>query len=263
MRRFPWFVPVTSCLIVLTCTPGGTPAHADETQAIRILRSLHVDIKTDDKTPGKPAIEARLSYDSWSVHAPEKFAPLQTLRSLKKIKLQGLRIDDDFLEYLADLPNLESIHLVQSFVHDKGIQHLSRLKNLRELNLSFNTYITDRGIRYLGRLTNLEELRISYSPKLTGAGLAGLRRLRKLRNLDLEWSNITDDGVRALAAHPGMESLSLIGCPITDQSLEYCKSMTNLRDVAVYDTEVTAAGVRSFRKARPAVKVYGEGRSAE
>ena len=39
--------------------------------------------------------------------------------------------------------------------------------------------------------------------------------------------------------------------------------MTNLRDVAVYDTEVTAAGVRSFRKARPAVKVYGDGGLAE
>jgi hypothetical protein len=77
-----------------------------------------------------------------------------------------------------------------------------------------------------------------------------------LRELSLEWSGITDDGLKAIGPLPALETLSLIGCTeITDQSLEYCKAFPKLREVSVNATNITEAAVRAFKKAKPAVEI--------
>ena len=204
-----------ACLILLGLSALNAGDDADATRTLEALRSLGVRFTVDDKVPEKPPIGARLVTSGEGADRTREFAPIRKLNSLKGIELHGFGVNDRLVDYLTELSNLESIDLVHTYVTDSGIQRLSNLRKLRRLRLCLNYDITDRGIRYLGRLTNLEELHISYSPKLTGAGLIGLRRLKKLRDLDLEWSNITDDGVRALC------SASRDGKPVIDRMSHY------------------------------------------
>jgi hypothetical protein len=61
--------------------------------------------------------------------------------------------------------------------------------------------------------------------------------------------------VKALGEHSALESLLLRESRITDRCFEYLRAMPKLRRVVVEDTEVTEAGVKSFREARPDVTV--------
>jgi Leucine-rich repeat (LRR) protein len=233
----------------------------DENHLIAILRERQVRIKLNDKLPQKPAIELEIFSKAAPVNALTAidYAPIRKLRSLRRIKMSGLAIDDSYLDNVLDLPALTDMELSDTQVQDEGLGQLSHVKKLRVLSMTLNSDLTDRGVRHLGRLENLEELRISESSKITGAGLVGLQRLTKLRTLDLNWCSISDDGVKTLRGHPSLEFLSLIGNQVTDRSLEYIREIPRLRSLYVSDTRVTKAGVVAFRKARPEIRVSDKG----
>jgi hypothetical protein len=250
---------VAGFVLFQCAAPVKAQESAARSRAVSSLLSLGVQIKVDDKVVGKPAIEARIALGISDDRCEKDFAPIRLLSTLRRIEVTGFSVSDDFVEHLIALENLEALDLVLTSVTDKGVARLSTLKKLRELRICHCSNVTDKGITTLGKLANLELLWIKENPKVTGTGLTGLRELTKLRSLDLDWSRITDEGVKALGGHPSLESLALNGCPITDQSLSYLPKIPKLRDVAFASTGVTDAGVRAFRERHPSIGVYDGG----
>ena len=80
----------------------------------------------------------------------------------------------------------------------QGLQHLRKLKNLQELNLS-STKITDVGLKELKQLEKLHILGLAET-RITDAGLRDLKELNNLKELYVANSRVTDAGVEELKA---------------------------------------------------------------
>jgi Leucine-rich repeat (LRR) protein len=84
--------------------------------------------------------------------------------------------------------SLQKLYLSDNLLRDDGIYFLSRLPQLKVLNISFND-IQDLPSTWLQRLTNLEELYLSGN-KLSALPADGLQTLTKLHTLYLNGNRL-------------------------------------------------------------------------
>lgn len=90
------------------------------------------------------------------------------------LKLADTQLTDVALSSIAQLKNLQKLHLERTRVTDSGLRQLRALPYLEYLNL-YGTAITDAG---LAELTSLKSLRTVYvwQTQVTAAGLATLKK---------------------------------------------------------------------------------------
>jgi hypothetical protein len=137
---------VLAVLPSLALSITAPKVRAGEAETISALRSIGVHITTDDALPGRPPVSARIIDDGAGGDRTSRYAPIQTLRSLRELDLTGFGVDDRYIEYLSGLPELESVSLVHTAVTDRGIERLGTHTKLKHLRLSFNYQVTDRGM---------------------------------------------------------------------------------------------------------------------
>lgn len=82
---------------------------------------------------------------------------------------------------------------------DEDMKHLAVLTQLQELEL-FGSTFTDTGLQHLSRLTNLKNLSITRDPRITDAGIEFLKGLASLKTLSLSGTSVTEEGVAGLQA---------------------------------------------------------------
>jgi hypothetical protein len=255
MNRLAWMPLAAICLLPHHGDSALAEQGAAEEQAISRLERLGVRVWRDDKTSGNTGIEVAIFLCPMDKVSVKDFAPIRQLKSLRKVKLTGSRINDEYVEQLSGCTKLEIIELVDTRITDRSLAILGQLKNLRQVILAFCPGVTDRGIMELGKLSELEAFVLTDAPNVTGTGLAALQTATKLRELDLSWSPITDEGVKVLGKHPALQKLVLEECPISDKSLKVIETMPQLRQIVVDGTKITKAGIESLQKARPGLIV--------
>ena len=75
------------------------------------------------------------------------------------------------------------------------------------------------------------------------AGLAGLEEVW------LDRTDVTDEGIRRLAAAPHLRKLHIRWCPhLTDAALEYVSAMPALEHLALFDLAITDRGIGALRR---------------
>lgn len=91
------------------------------------------------------------------------------------LKLGDTEVTDATLAQVAQLKNLQKLHLEQTKVTDAGMRNLKRLANLEYLNL-YGTAVSDAG---LAELANLKSLKTVYlwQTKVTELGIANLKKV--------------------------------------------------------------------------------------
>ena len=179
--------------------------------------------------------------------------------SEKPLKLVGVNFDrqgevlDEGLEYLQNLPGLESVNLTaQAGV--TSLKHFKGNPRLRELFLR-HTGVTDAGLEPIKSLPQLELLAIG-DTQVTDAGLEHLKGMNKLKVLDLAaCKNLTEGGLAHLPGLSNLETLHLTGLPITDKGLEQLKDIKSLKTVELNGTKVSEDGVKSLQTALPNCQV--------
>ncbi len=117
-------------------------------------------------------------------------------------------INDSQLELLVKtlepFPVPPRLMFIGTSITDQGLQSISRLSNLRELDLT-GTHITDAGLRYLTSLRNLESLGLSETA-MSDKGVKDLAQLTNLRCLRLDHTSISERAISELkAALPQLE----------------------------------------------------------
>lgn len=192
---------------------------------------------------------------------------LAGLKSLESLFLDSL-VQGDGLEFLADLPRLNSVSVLNGQFSDVGMKHISRVSGLKILSV-VNVQITDEGLAHLRPLQKLERLDI-FSRHLTDAGLRHLRHLGSLKSLNLfACEQLSDAGLRHLRHIRRLEVLKLKATALSDEGLmrhwnplgsfippevtltrsqltaaglEYLEPLPHLQRIVVYDYQMDANG---------------------
>ena len=164
----------------------------------------------------------------------EYFKHLKSMSSLKKIRLQqdfgqtSSALTDTSLLYMSEMDSLESIELYYGEFTDKGLEYLSKLKNLQTLVIPNSHNFTGSGIQYLTKLENLEHLNIG-SRRLKDDDLEPIGRLKNLKELMLFNSrDITNAGISKLSGLNSLESLEIWAPKVTTTGLNHLNALSNL-----------------------------------
>ncbi len=115
------------------------------------------------------------------------------------------KFGDKELAMLAPIaPHIVWVDLARSQITDAAAATLAQMTNLERLHLE-NTKITDVGVAKLGGLTKLEYLNL-YGTKTTDGGIAKLATAKGLKKLFVWQTAITHNGAKALEGQvPGLK----------------------------------------------------------
>jgi internalin A len=249
-------------------------------------------------------------------------AYIAELSRLKSLDISFTQISDVGLEHLASLAQLEELNLGGNKISGVGLHVLKLLPKLRSLSFygiqrrnagwCWAPVMTDLELDTISLLGGLEELnvgvgvalgaprpkdlgpadgeaecRIAGGTRITDLGVTKLTKLKKLRHLDLSGSVVTSSGVKALAALPQLQRLSLWNAKgiddtaaphlealrtltsldlsdttIGDATLARLATLSNLKRLYVSETTVTPEGLTAFRAKHPACMVSWGNRPA-
>lgn len=115
------------------------------------------------------------------------FKHLTKLKSIKKLELTHLQLNDDCLESISCLKSLEDLKAINcESITESGLFHLTKLP-LRNLVLRSSSTINDEGMKHIAKLERLESLNLShiYHKDFTDYGLYHLGELCDLQELNL------------------------------------------------------------------------------
>ncbi|MEZ5965416.1 MAG: c-type cytochrome domain-containing protein [Planctomycetota bacterium] len=99
--------------------------------------------------------------------------------------------------------------------------------------------------------------------QITDQGMAALATCSSVRRLHLAQTAIGDDGVHHLAGMRDLRFLNLFGTKVTDRGLEHLRGLAKLEKVFLWETEVTDAGVAALQTALPHLRIDRGGYAKE
>lgn len=191
------------------------------------------------------------------------------------------KVNDEWLERLAGLPDLRSLDIANADVRGPGLCHVGTLHSLESINLTL-TPISDDALPALAGLVNLRSLVIA-STKITGTGMerlgglkmlenmnchstpvndAGLEQIGKvssLKRLEIVHTQFTDAGAHALSGLVNLERLHLGSRHATGAGLSFLRDLTQLRELDIHDGMLTQEGFRHVGMVKPLhiLRAYG------
>ncbi len=173
-------------------------------------------------------------------------------QKLRRLNINNLPLSPESISCLAKMKKLYALSLQGASITDALIEQLSQAKQITHLTL-IDTRLTDRGLISLGNMTNLEHLQIKNSA-ITDAGLEYLKTLKKLEYLDLSENQLTHVGLKYLSTLENLEILYMADTELTDSAKDSPLQIPQLKDIWVYGTKMSAAGIKSLRNA--GIEVY-------
>ncbi len=114
---------------------------------------------------------------------------------LARIDFTSLR--DSQIAALTAPASLDTLCITDSRFTDKGLEHIGRFPQLRELGLS-RTSVSDAGMARIAGLKQLTSLRLSLTD-VSDEGLTVLAECKQLRWIDLSLTSVTAAGARRLS----------------------------------------------------------------
>lgn len=185
-------------------------------------------------------------------------ANIRGLRSIQSLVWADLKNADAEAEHIATLTSLTAL-IIGSDLSDKGLERLTPLKQLEELNLGTGARLTDDGARHLTEFKHLLRLILGRSP-IGDAGLAHVGRLDGLQHLYLAGCpNLTSQGLAQLTKLPILRVLELQNTSLDDQAVPHLSKMASLRILALQGTKLTASGIDELKRALPKCAIFWDG----
>lgn len=177
-------------------------------------------------------------------------------KQLAELDLNGTGITDAGLKNLSKAPGLNKLMLNDTEASCESMAVLAKqgLKELKELNLHA-TRVGDDGVAHLKnmpiKILNLSDTIVSENC------LGHLKAIKSLEVLTLDYSDIRDSGIKTLKDMPSLRSLSLKGCPITDDCLTELSKCKQIMLLNLEDTRISPEKVQWLQKNMPRCVVVG------
>ncbi|XP_060717966.1 uncharacterized protein si:ch73-173p19.1 [Tachysurus vachellii] len=203
-----------------------------------------------------PPALAHLSLNQTAITEETLSALHVCVPQLRQLSITHTRVCD--VSTLADLHNLQTLHLDYTQVKEESLQCLSSHRTLSSLSLhGIPVSSGNHTLQILSGL-NLTQLTLPGRHSVTDAGLFFLCTHSLLSVLDLsDYTHITDQGIAQLGKMTRLKKLSLSNTPLTDVGLSALSSLTLLMDVCLNRTAVTSRGVTDFITRLPYLQVLG------
>jgi serine/threonine protein kinase len=147
----------------------------------------------------------------------------------------------DDAKLVGNLPKLTTLEINGKRIGDAGLQYLAGLRTLTVLKIGGND-VSDAGLKHLKGLTALTHLILDEN-RITKDGLAELSGLKALEVLGIPATRVTAEGLAVLKQWPGLTILNISKLPVTDPSLEHLAGLKKLSMLGLAETGVTNAGV--------------------
>ncbi len=172
---------------------------------------------------------------------------LQNVPTLERISLTS--VEEDALEALAEIRQIDNVHLSDLRVTAQTIRLLNQLTNLKRASVSVAN-VDDEQMRLLGKIAVPTDLSLSGSPTLTEKSWKQLHNAR-LIGITISRCPITDTSLASIGQLILLETLSIRDAKITDLGLIHLKSLRALRSLHLTDVDVTQQGIDQLREALP------------
>ncbi|MEZ6055278.1 MAG: hypothetical protein R3C01_01110 [Planctomycetaceae bacterium] len=187
----------------------------------------------------------------------DQLALLAKFPEVTHIYLEGEHITDDVMEYVAQLPNLESLG-VSTGVTDHGYAQLVKADSLKTLLLCHVT-VNDDMLKSFGMLSSLRDLGFMESRFHSAdfGHLAGLPQLNKIAIMDSSF----EEEVRNLSKLHTLEGLYLINAPFTDDDCANLSDLPRLKELRIHGTQISDAGIRHFANLQSLEHLHLKGES--
>ncbi|MGV3605372.1 MAG: leucine-rich repeat domain-containing protein [Planctomycetaceae bacterium] len=212
--------------------------------------------------------------------------PLTQLKKLKRLSIDG-QISNVELAMLREISSIEYLNIDLGELTEEAAQHLSRMKNLRSLQIG--AMLTTKGMEVVAKLPLLESLVVTSwkpaeqeedssealepltrNPKLKHFGykedtisaqeIGVISRIVSLEELEIESFGLSpelnDELVKSLVHLPKLQRLTLCQCRcLTDEAIRTLASMPSLKELRFYESSITYSAVDEVQIVRPKLKI--------
>jgi Leucine-rich repeat (LRR) protein len=165
--------------------------------------------------------------------------------SLVRLQLSSLHgFPGKSLQHLTKLKNLRDLTISNNPVTDEDLVFVQKLPSLRKFSCECEK-LTNRSLDILSVCRQLEELNVSESG-VSDEGLESLRPLKQLRKLMIAGTKVRGHGLAALAELPALEDLTISSLPIDDSHVDLLLRCKNVKSIDICDTKITKAGAKKL-----------------
>jgi Leucine-rich repeat (LRR) protein len=165
----------------------------------------------------------------------ENIKAISGLTALKSLSITNTVIDDSAVEVIVkSFPNLTELDLSSNAnMSNQVMKSISELKGLQTLSLLQNR-LDDIGTRRLSKLKDLRVLDLRGNMEAGDMTLGVLAELPKLKALKHRSTAVTDYGLEMLSANGTIENLLLQDFAITDQSGQHLAKLSKLSQLEIF-----------------------------
>ena len=185
---------------------------------------------------------------------PEDFALVADMTQLTDLKIGGFGVNDQVLEYVAQLPNLTGLTIEDAMISPDAFARMIETSawksSLTQLVLSRNTTLFDAGLLPIQNLSKLRRLTVN-GMMVTGSFLAQLAEDEdtrpRLDSLSLRKAFLTADGAKALQRYRELKSLDLSGVAMTEELAAIIATLDTLETLNLSECRLTDEMVKPLR----------------
>lgn len=188
-----------------------------------------------------------------TVISDEGAEQLDRLSNLASLNLIGTGVTDSGLRHFRTATNMQALWLERTDITDQGLSVLTSFPSLALLDIG-NTFVSDAGLARVGQLAGLEELSVSSCEDVNGAGFRHLSSLTRLNRLCADNCSLSDDVLQHIVDLP-LQVLSLNWTEITDTGLKTIARISTLQELHLIGACVSEEAAAEFRAAHPDCEV--------
>ncbi|XP_051543477.1 uncharacterized protein LOC127434637 isoform X2 [Myxocyprinus asiaticus] len=175
---------------------------------------------------------------------------------LRMLSIKHTKVSD--VSALAELRNLQTLHLDGTGVQENSLQCLATHPSLSALSLAGIPVADGNHTLEIISGLRLTQLTLPGRHSVTDSGLLFLCRQTLLLELDLkDYTQLTDHGITQLATMTRLKKLSLSNTQVSDTGLQGLVSLKELQELCLDRTAVTSRGVAALVTHLPHLQVMG------
>jgi hypothetical protein len=273
--------------LALPCLLIATQVQADDGPIFKQLEAL------GGKVTIKDGVVTQVSFTDCSQLGEAEFRAIGQLTHLKNLTLYGKcqGLTDATVIHLTGLKELETLGTDGAQLTDDGLKHLSALANLRSASFFHTSFrmkgFTGVGFGHLQACSKLEKLTVAgvsmgdegvaaiasitqlrdfstwhtYQTETGNALIAKLPNLRALKigqrlaRAGAKAPSLSDASLPVLARMTTLETLKLGEAHFTAEALRTLKSLPNLKQLTLYETDLSATDADKIRKELPGATI--------
>ncbi len=183
---------------------------------------------------------------------------VRNMRELKQVYVNFTRITDEWLEPVADLPDLDILMIRGApRLTDASLRIISRSRSILHLSAGQINGITDAGMAELPRMRQLQSLEIYRLDNVTVKGYQALKACPSLEEIQIgDTLQVNDDVILALAEYPALRVLQIQGkTSLSPAALQHVTKLSRLKLLVLPEGSCNPGEIEQLKRDMPGCSI--------